>query len=241
MAFTTVFKRYELKYMLTDGQKARLFQLMSRYMKADRYPKSTIRNVYFDTYSYRLIRRSIEHPPYKEKLRLRSYERARPDSAVFVELKKKYDHVVYKRRLFMTEDMATEWISRGAPIPCNTQIGREIEYFKSFYGGLLPRVFLSYDREAFVACDGSDLRITLDTNILARTNELSLACDPGGEELLEDGLTLMEIKTSGAIPLWLCRFLSREGIYKTSFSKYGTAYKKLIFNTSEANNYGKPV
>ena len=99
MAFQTVFKRYELKYMLTLEQKEKILQVMANYMKLDKYGRTTIRNIYFDTDNYRLIRRSIEKPAYKEKIRIRSYSQATADSTVFVELKKKYQKVVYKRRL----------------------------------------------------------------------------------------------------------------------------------------------
>ena len=90
MAFQTVFKRYELKYLITRAQQQRLLYEIQPYVRPDSYGKTTVRNVYFDTDSYRLIRRSIEKPVYKEKLRIRSYERAQPGSRVFVELKKKY-------------------------------------------------------------------------------------------------------------------------------------------------------
>ena len=230
MAFKTVFNRYELKYMLTEEQKARLLSYMSQYTVPDKYKNSTIRNVYFDTESYRLIRRSMEKPKYKEKLRIRSYEKALDDSTVFVEIKKKYDHVVYKRRLYMTENDAMQWICNGKQPAERSQIGDEIDYFISFYKSLHPTVFLSYDREAFVSVLADDLRITFDTDIRARLSGLSLSCDPGGALLLPEGRVLMEIKTAGAIPLWLCRFLSEERLYKTSFSKYGTAYEKLIFD-----------
>ena len=103
MAFQTVFKRYELKYMLTLEQKEKILEAMSPHMQLDRYGRTTIRNIYFDTDSYRLIRRSIEKPAYKEKIRMRSYAQATADSTVFVELKKKYEKVVYKRRLPLCE------------------------------------------------------------------------------------------------------------------------------------------
>ena len=110
MAFQTVFKRYELKYMLTPEQKEKIVEAMSNYMQIDKYGRTTIRNIYFDTENYILIRRSIEKPAYKEKLRIRSYSQATSDSTVFVDLKKKYEDVVYKRRLPLCERDAMEWI-----------------------------------------------------------------------------------------------------------------------------------
>ena len=79
MAFQTVFKRYELKYMLTLAQKEKIVAQMAPYMKLDKYGRTTIRNIYYDTDTYLLIRRSIEKPAYKEKLRIRSYRQAKPD------------------------------------------------------------------------------------------------------------------------------------------------------------------
>ncbi len=229
MAFQTVFKRYELKYMLTLEQKERILDAMSPYMLLDQYGRSCIRNIYFDTDNYRLIRRSIEKPAYKEKIRIRSYQQASSDSTVFVELKKKYERVVYKRRLPLSESDAMAWIRRERQCPLNTQISREIDYFIDFYGMLKPTVFLSYEREAYYCRDGGDFRVTFDDNILYRESDLSLCSPVSGEQILPEGRVLMELKCSGGIPLWMTSVLSCEHVYKTSFSKYGTAYSTLIF------------
>ncbi len=229
MAFQTVFKRYELKYMLTLEQKKTILEAMSPYMKLDQYGRTTIRNVYLDTDNYRLIRRSIEKPAYKEKLRIRSYSQADADSIVFVELKKKYEKVVYKRRLPLCEWDAMAWVCRRSACPVNTQISREIDYFIDFYGKLQPTVFLSYEREAYYDRSGGDFRVTFDDNILSRQSDVSLSSPIYGVPILPEGKVLMELKCSGGIPLWMVEVLSRERIYKTSFSKYGTAYSTLIF------------
>ena len=229
MAFQTVFKRYELKYMLTPLQKEKVLEAMSPYMQLDKYGRTTIRNIYFDTDNYRLIRRSIEKPAYKEKIRIRSYSQATSDSTVFVELKKKYEKVVYKRRLPVCEADAMAWVCRENPCPVDTQISREIDYFIDFYGKLKPSVFLSYEREAYYDKSGGDFRVTFDDNILCRQTDLNLSSTVYGTPILPEGKVLRELKCSGGIPLWMVEVLSRERIYKTSFSKYGTAYATLIF------------
>ena len=229
MAFQTVFKRYEIKYMITLEQKQKVLDAMKPYMKLDKYGRTTIRNIYYDTDTYLLIRRSIEKPTYKEKLRIRSYGRAKPDSTVFVELKKKYKHVVYKRRISLPNNEAMGWLSGERHTNKRTQISNEIDYFMDYYGTLHPTVFLSYEREAFYTNDGSDFRVTFDDNILCRQEDLSLESEVYGTPILPEGMVLMEIKCSGGIPLWMTQVLSKEHIYKTSFSKYGTAYRALIF------------
>lgn len=241
MAFQTVFKRYELKYILTNQQKEAILQAMQPHMALDRYGRTTIRNIYFDTDNYRLIRRSIEKPAYKEKLRIRSYMQADETDTVFVELKKKFDGVVYKRRIPLSLAQAMDWVCRRNPCPTDCQISREIDYFIDFYGLLKPTVFLSYEREAYFAKDGSDFRVTFDDRILCRQENISLSAPVSGTPILKDGTVLMELKCSGGIPLWMTAVLSRERIYKTSFSKYGTAYEQLLFSQKERRTHGQTI
>ncbi len=229
MAFQTVFKRYELKYLLSEKQKENVLRAMKPYMSLDQYGRTIIRNIYFDTDSYRLIRHSIEKPAYKEKLRVRSYGQAKPESTVFVELKKKYKKVVYKRRIALPEAEAMEWLAGGHHCCSDSQISEEIDYFLNYYGFPEPMVFLSYAREAYYSNDGSDFRVTFDDTILCRQDDLSLKSEIYGTPVLPPGTVLMEIKCSGGIPLWMVHTLSEEHIYKTSFSKYGTAYKTIIY------------
>ena len=228
MAYQAVFRRYEMKYLLSLQQKQRILAAMEPYMQLDHYGRTVIRNVYFDTRQCQLIRQSLEKPVYKEKLRLRSYHQTGPGEPVFVELKKKYDGVVYKRRLTMPQEAAFSWIC-GQQRREDSQIAREITYFKDFYRDLQPVVFLSYEREAYYSLDGSDFRVTFDHQIQCREDRLSLSEDAGGIAILPGDKVLMEVKTAGAIPLWLASVLSQEQIYKTSFSKYGTAYQTLLF------------
>ena len=228
MAVQTVFQRYEMKYLLTPEQKETVLRAMQPYMEPDRYGRTCIRNLYYDTDTYRLIRRSIERPVYKEKLRVRSYGRVGPDGIVFAELKKKYKHTVYKRRLPLREQEAADWLAGRRDCPVQCQIAAEIDYFLHYYETLRPAVFLSYESEAFAALDGSAFRVTFDENILCRQGELTLDSEAYGTPVLEPGRILMELKCAGGIPLWMTHVLSAERIYKTSFSKYGTAYQNIL-------------
>ena len=275
MGYQAVFKRYELKYMVTAEQKDRILRAMEPYMEPDRFARSTVRNIYYDTDDFILARRSIAKPDYKEKLRVRSYARADEDSTVFVEPKRKFDGVVYKRRIGLAEADAMKWMA-GAGDPgaahgtgsermtgakdqaitrwiCSEsprvalgkgsespQVADEIEYFIALYGGLKPVLYLSYYREAYrmkkgsSVMDGGDaFRVTFDSDIRCREMDLSLRSEAGGKPLLEEGKFLMELKCPGAIPLWMTKVLSEERIYKTSFSKYGTAYCSFMEETPQ--------
>lgn len=227
MAIQTVFKRYEIKYMLTKEQYAAILEGMKAQMIPDEWGRSTILSLYFDTPDYLLARRSAEHPTYKEKLRLRSYGVANEDTKVFIELKKKYDDVVYKRRIGMSEKDARNYLLHDEKVD-NSQIEAEIDFTKQRYGNLEPRVLLSYEREAYYAKDDHEFRVTFDQNILWRDTDVNLTSGVYGESLLKDGQVLMEVKAGGAIPIWFVKLLSEVKAYKTSFSKYGTAYKTIF-------------
>ena len=229
MDYQKIFRRYELKYLISDEQLRRVLCAMDGHMRPDAYFKSTVRSLYFDTESYRLARHSIEHPAYKEKLRLRSYSQADAETLVFAELKKKYDSVVYKRRIDIPEGEAMQWICSGAAPAEESQITREIDYFINYYGSLKPAALITYDRLAYKSSEGSDLRITFDSNILARVDDMTLESEIYGEDILPEGMTIMEIKTAGGMPLWLTDALSANRIYKSSFSKYGTVYREMIY------------
>ena len=245
MGYQAVFKRYEIKYMITAEQKTRILKAMEPYMEMDRFGRSTVRNIYYDTDDFVLARHSIAKPDFKEKLRVRSYAKADAESTVFVELKRKFDGVVYKRRVGLREADAVKWMA-GSNDPAvihgtdagSTQVTSEIEYFRGLYNGLKPVLYLSYDREAYrmkegaqTADGGSEFRVTFDCNIRCRENDLTLKSEAYGTEMLEEGMFLMELKCPGAIPLWMTEVLSREHLYKTSFSKYGTAYCRFMDKT----------
>lgn len=222
-----VFERYEMKYLMDRRQRDAVLRAIEPYMSVDEYGHSSIRNIYYDTPNFRLIRESLEKPVYKEKLRVRGYGPAAAGAPVFVELKKKYRDVVYKRHISLPQAQAEACLDGRMHLP-DSQIGREIAYVLEFYRELEPTVFLSYEREAFFQRDGGDFRVTFDENIRYRQVELTLDSDTWGAPLLKPDQVLMELKTSGGLPLWIVRALSQQKIYKTSFSKYGAAYQNIL-------------
>ena len=220
-----IFQRHEIKFLLDSRQRAILEQTFAMRMEPDPHGQSTICNIYYDTPDYRLIRESLEKPVYKEKLRMRSYGQVTGGGEVFLELKKKYDGVVYKRRISLTERAATAYMNGRVPLPEDSQIGREIDYCRKYYRNLRPAVYLCYDRCAYFSTEDPELRATFDKNIRWRTCDMRLTAAPGGEHLLLPGQSLFEVKTATAIPLWLVEVLDRAGIRQASFSKYGEAYR----------------
>ncbi len=221
------FKRYEKKYLLTSAQYQTAAKALEEYMRADEYARSTICNVYYDTPDFALIRASIEQPVYKEKLRVRSYGTPSRDDKVFVEIKKKYDGVVYKRRVPMNDKEALAYLNLGVRPDKEDQIQHEIDWFCRSHE-LEPKVYIAYDRLALAGREDSELRVTFDRNIRWRDYELDLTQGDHGEALLPPDTVLMEIKIPGTAPVWLSHMLSELNIFPVSFSKYGGCYKRMM-------------
>ena len=229
-----VFNRYEQKYLLDDLTYQKLIKRLSDYMKPDEYSEDggfyQVSNIYYDTENDLLIRRSIDKPVYKEKVRLRAYGESKADSKVFVEIKKKYKGVVNKRRTTMTLASALAYLNDDV-VPkdtsINPQVLKEIDYLKKNYR-LTPKVYISYDRRAYYGRDNKEFRITFDTNLLSRRTDLNLSSGAYGEALLQPGQWLMEVKIINAMPLWFTKILSELRIYPITYSKYGTEYKNYL-------------
>lgn len=226
--YQTTFQRFEIKYLLNPLQYQELIKCFAGKLETDRYGKTGICNLYFDTPDSRLIRKSLEKPVYKEKLRLRSYGIPGEKDTVFLELKKKYKGIVFKRREDMSLKEAKGYLYAGQRPAKDSQVLREIDWFLSYYAPLLPAMYISYERTALYGLEDSELRVTFDGNILWRDESLSLEQGFWGQSLLEPGWRLMEIKIPGAMPLWLGKLLDELQIYPVSFSKYGRAYEKQM-------------
>lgn len=219
------FQRYETKYMLSPIMARKLRKSLPGHLQMDEYGLDTICSLYYDTPDHQLIRRSLEKPVYKEKLRLRSYGPAKETSPIYVELKKKYEGIVYKRRERMILSEAVPYLAGKSEPGFDSQILHEITWFRNYYRGLAPAMYIAYDRIACFGTEDRNFRVTFDTNIRWRTENLCLDGPTEGIRLLEPGWYLMEVKTPGAVPLWFSKILDDLAIYPASFSKYGFAYR----------------
>ena len=235
MAITT-FVRKEKKYLITAEQRDTLLKILPQYMVFDRYCQNgnmyTVNNVYFDTATFNIIRNSVSKPAYKSKIRMRSYVTEAQDSElVFLEMKKKITGIVNKRRivgkLIEVETFVKTGIKPENISSQQNQVFNEIAYALEVEKSK-PAVYLTYKRIALFAKNDSNVRVTIDEDILARTTDVSLRSKRYGDEVLPEGYYLMEIKVNGSFPLWLAHVLTDLNIHPTSFSKYGKFYEKEV-------------
>lgn len=218
-----IFQRIEQKYILTREQKEKFIQIAKNHLRDDEYGPSTICNIYYDNKNNDLIRTSIDKPIYKEKVRLRSYNVPGKDTTAFLEIKKKYDGIVYKRRITEKLGNIEEHLENGEELVCNKQILNEIDYCFDFYK-LSPALFLAYDRVAYYDSEDKNFRITFDTNIVARDYDLDLSKGVYGDKYCDENTFIMEVKCGGGLPIWFVSALEEVCVYPASFSKYGEVY-----------------
>ena len=240
--YLSVFERHEKKYLITSSQWNEVLQELEPYMQMDDYGKHLISNVYYDTKNWYLIRHSMSKPVYKEKIRLRSYGVPIETERVYLEIKKKFDGVVYKRRTGMRLKDAERFLGHQLFLEStqNKQMIHEFESVLAFYPDLKPAMYISYERLAYFGKQDKSVRITFDQTILYRTSDLSLAAGSYGTPLLPRDHVLMEIKICGAMPVWLARILSEKQIYPAKFSKYANGYQDYLRQqASESTNIKK--
>jgi hypothetical protein len=234
-----VMRRSELKYHLSKEQLAFFKNKIEEHMRVDKYGLTTIFSIYFDTPTFTVINKSIERPKYKEKIRVRSYGLTNETSPVFLEIKRKNDGVVYKRRIVTTEAQVNSFLNENDELN-KTQIGRELVAFKEKYGKLEPKYLIISDRLAYIK-DNSDVRVTLDLNPRYRIDNLNLHSSSEGIPLLEEGDAILEIKVQNSVPIWLTKILTEGKIYKTTFSKVGNAHKRETRNKLIRNDISNKI
>lgn len=233
MAYANTFKRREMKFLLTQTQYNIIRKQIEPFMTEDNFGLHTILNIYFDNDNDDLIRHSLGKPVFKQKLRLRAYGKAAEDNDMaFLEIKKKFRGITYKRRLELSYKELFDYGAFNVKPGVQGQVFDEIDALKTRMN-LIPKIVICYDREAFFGNDDSEFRVTFDSNVRYRYNDLDLRLGDNGERLEIAPYRIMEVKSAGAVPLWLVHILSENKIYHGSFSKYGSIYQNRLKSLSD--------
>ena len=230
----SIFKRYEKKYLITREQYSALSEILPRYITPDKFGEYLVQNLYYDTENWDVIRASIEKPLFKEKLRLRCYGLRHQESKLFLELKKQYKGVVYKRRIAVPINACSGKTVRDIVPGETSQISRELDFYLK-NNAVNEKIYISFKRTAFAGIEDKGLRVTFDTDIRFRLDRLDFLYPDEGLFILPRDKIIMEVKTLGGMPLWMARTLCENEIYPVTFSKYGVCYTNHILNQPETN------
>ena len=227
-----IFRRTEIKYLLSEDEVKSLLWLIEPYLEKDRYFKSTNCSIYFDDENRYLAIHSLEKPLYKEKVRIRSYGVPKLSDTVFLEIKKKYKGIGSKRRIPIKLSDFYKFLKTGKLDSNSEIIKKELDScFKRY--NLKPTMFLAYDRTSYCDKDDPTFRITFDRNIRSRNNDLHLENGDHGKKHFKNGEVVMEVKALDRYPFYFVRALSKLKIYPASFSKYGRVTEKILNNKKE--------
>lgn len=218
------FRRSELKYLCSDEEAEQFYRKIQEHIHPDLYYQYTVHSVYLDNDQNMFAIYSLNHPKYKAKLRLRSYSNPLKDDIVYLELKKKWNGIVYKNRIELTYRQAMDYLDYNVSLSVSNGTTREIDYLLK-YANPEQRVTLLYDRTCWQGKDEEDLRITFDRRIRYRMNDISLV-ETGLEKELLKNQVMMEIKAEYRYPLWLVHALREMNFKPVSFSKYGNVYRR---------------
>ncbi len=234
--YIDTFARVEHKFMITKAQAEEITGMIGDHLKDDAHPQYTLHNIYYDSPDSQMIAASLEHPMYKEKLRLRSYGDPVEGMPVFAEIKKKYDGIVYKRRTMLDLDDAERFLDHRDRRYVKDRTGAEISFMLERYSAE-RKLYISYSRRAYAGKQEADVRITFDTDIRYRTDHLDLFARTEDKPLLDEDQVLMEVKVMNRYPLWLTDALTEMHICRTSFSKYGKIYTLMHASPAHGQIY----
>ena len=159
--------------------------------------------------------------------RLRTYqEHPTEDSQVFLEIKKKTENLVSKRRLAADLLTAEAYLDGDYSQLTDLQIDKEMAWLTQHFGHIQPMMYIGYNRYSMKGIEDERIRITFDHDLTYRPYDLSLLAGRHGGHLLPANHVIMEVKIPEACPLWLSEIMDRYQLSPSSFSKYGFAYKK---------------
>lgn len=232
-----IFQRKEKKYHLSYGKYNRLIKELDLHMTRDEYGLHTINSLYYDTVNYDLISLARRKPNYREKLRIRCYGTDYVNAPYFLEIKKKVNKVIYKRRVDMNFYQVNDFINHGL-LPINNSFSDELtlmEVKRILDNNVFPSVMVIYDRIALFDNLDPNFRVTFDFNMRWRKDRLNFLHDDSGSIIAPEVDVIMEVKILKSYPLWFSQLLSELKIFPQSFSKFGEVYKRYILKERFTN------
>lgn len=226
----TTFQRIETKYLISKELYQTLLAAFEPHLVADAYAHSSISNVYFDSSDFQMIQDSVDRLHGREKVRMRTYDKApHQDSEVFLEIKKKEGEFGKKYRMTASvkavEDLVVSGlVADGVADERVERVVTEVNALQDRYGQLLPKMYIAYKRYSLAGIADKKVRVTFDTDVICRPHQVSLTDGRYGFPLVSQDQVIMEIKVPGVCPAWLQDILDEHGLADQPFSKYVTAY-----------------
>ena len=226
--------RNEWKYLIDTAQKELICQRLSPFLQLDKHASnggSMIRSLYFDDYFNTAYEEKDAGVLERKKYRIRIYNCS--DSSIKLERKKKFGSYIYKEAATLTRDEVYKILDGDYDFLLQSKYSlcREF-YFECVSNVMRPRTIVDYDREPWIADEGT-VRITFDQDVRAAIGsydifDATLPTLP----VLEEGKCVMEVKYTEFLPRVLRDVLPDRASEFTAVSKYVLCYEKTEYMNS---------
>jgi hypothetical protein len=234
--------RYELKYIVDERQAMTLREYMRGYLTPDPHTKPEEGNAYWvyslycDSPQLALYQSSKEGRKNRFKLRMRFYDDD-PSQPVYLEIKRRLGDVIKKQRAGVRRDAAQKYLLGQLPSLIDLLPDQDpqkapsaLDTFSLLYRniGAMGCVYVYYHREAYVASDNDDVRVTFDRRIQAGYFNHIRSLYPPRDGLLADipGIVL-ELKFTDRYPVWMQEIVRTLNLWRVPMAKYVACLEKI--------------
>lgn len=231
--------RHEFKYIMTPDLAEIFMQEANGHLKPDDYGNAEgiydISSLYYDTPRLDYYHQTYDKRPYRVKVRLRVYGNTNtPDSISFFETKAKLRGLSDKKRRMGTlaENLA---LFEGKVEPQTAVEKYIVNLIKK--DNLQPTAIVSYNRRAFYDPDKPRLRVTFDSKLRIRMDDLDLTHGNHGIPVMGDDMLVLEVKNDENMPYWIAKLLGKYNLTNQSYSKYGQIGRLIHENEPYPNKY----
>ena len=225
--------RYELKYIIQTKNISKLMESFGKILIPDKNNKNNRgyynHSIYFDTHNLRFYRDKQEGLIQRLKPRIRLYRNVTDFevNSLFLEFKQKNDRSVFKNRVEIDTQTATELLAgRDEPFVDMVESKnktKELFYQLSKKYLLRPKVAVNYKRFAYVSELYPKLRVTIDQSLEASLDVSLHAKKSSFVHILSPRYTLIEFKYVSQLPKLLLSIIRAHELKNVTFSKYSNA------------------
>lgn len=219
----------EKKYILKEVQLRKFMNVISNKIEEDEHFKYTVYNIYYEPVSSDLISKAFKQNSYTQRIRLRSYGIPRINDPVYIEIKEKQHEYTSKVRCEMSLEEAYELLWEQHECGDN-QIDELLRNC-----GLIPKLFVGYERVAYCSKFDPQVRITFSMNIRYRYEDFRLCDLVENRRLFNEETYLLEIKGE-MIPMWLKDALKEANCISLTDHRVKRTFKSIEERLKLSNN-----
>jgi hypothetical protein len=223
--------RYEIKYRILPERADEVRRAIARNMEPDAFGEGgsaryDVHSLYLDSPDWRIFRETRNGNFARFKLRARVYDFAGV-SPVFLEVKARQGEAMTKTRAVVSREDGVAVLDGRlpgcAPSAALDNFRDHMDRYRA-----VPRVWVTYDRSAWVGGDRGLVRVTFDSKVRCGTPTVGLEPPEQWYDLpLVEGLVVLEIKYSGSYPRWVAELVRTHDLERKSMSKYRHAVEVL--------------